>query len=134
MYIFVAGSGRTSYKLVVSQNGSNWKVGKFENVFPLFVTEIRPRNDVTKRIKVSLTINSKHPPILYVRTHSDKDDSDNESEPRHNYLNLNHDENEKSESNFEQFTYFLQTEEIVNFIGIGVENGHLEINSFSVEI
>ncbi len=102
------------------------------------MTEIRRRSDITKKIKISLTVNSKQPPILFVRTDSDEDDSDNEHEPRHNYLNLCHDEKENFEkeesSNFEQFTYFLDTKEIVDFIGIGVENGHLEINSFSIEI
>jgi len=48
-------------------------------------------------------------------------------------LSAFHFEKEES-SNFEQFAYLLDTKEIVDFIGIGVENGHLEINSFSIEI
>ena len=97
------------------------------------MTEIRTDRDATKKIEISLTVNSKQPPTLFVRTRSD-----NENEPRHNYVNLTHEENDKSEneksSNFEQFSYFLETADIVDFIGIGVENDHLEINSFSIEI
>ena len=136
-----------SYKLVVERNcpKTDWKIGKFENVFPLFVTEIRTSGS-GKKVQFTISAKSVLPPALFVRTYSNKMDydlkeSENDSNSAsHKYVELTHEETSSKEveksSKFEQFVYTFKTcdNDVIDLVCLAVQDGHIELNSFAIDI
>jgi hypothetical protein len=84
--------------------GAEWRIGNLENVFPVFVAEIRPAG---KKIQFSVTARSAKPPHLHLRIRRDGDVDDDVNFVR---LETAVDENsvEKFENKFEQFVFLFE--------------------------
>ena len=131
-----------SYKLVVERScpKKDWKIGQFENVFPLFVTEIQTSGS-GKKVEFTISAKSVLPPALFVRTYSNINESEDcSNSASHKYVQLTHEETSSKEveksSKFEQFVYIYNISEtdVIDLVCLAVEDGHIELNSFAIDI
>ena len=131
---------------------AKWKIGSLENVFPVFVAEIRAAG---KKIRFLSTIRSAKRPVLHVRVR--KTDA-GETGP-FKFVRLigkvveqnlveNSDKEENREEKFEQLEFLLDNigdDEVVDFIGIGNDDdgdcdddgcsdARIEMRSFETEL
>ena len=136
---------------------AKWKIGSLENVFPVFVAEIRAAG---KKIRFLSTIRSAKPPVLHVRV---RETDAGETGPfkfvrligklvEQNFVEHSDKEEDRQET-FEQLEFLLDNigdDEMVDFIGIGNDDGdgdddgdddddgcsdaRIEMRSFEIEL
>jgi hypothetical protein len=113
----------------------NWKIGAFQNVFPLFVCDLRPgSNKIEFRLSIRRST-ATLPPVLHLRE-TPIESVDGRSE----FVRLEGklvEAEDVDASKFDQFVFVFDgrgEEHLIDFVGISAGAGSLELRSLEIQI